>query len=95
MDTRKIENLFTEFKCSLSELQTEIITEIEQKKQDFQLEHKTYSAQEVAEILKIAPGTVRKLAREGKIKGTQVCKDRWVFWHADLMDFKEKTVFSQ
>lgn len=42
------------------------------------MENKTYTAEEIAQYLRVHPYTVKRLAREGKIPGFKV-GDQWRF----------------
>jgi excisionase family DNA binding protein len=50
---------------------------------------KTYSIEQVADILQLKPETIRQLARTGRLTGFQIGR-RWRFTEQDLEQFAER-----
>jgi len=52
------------------------------------MKNKTYTAEEIAQYLRVHPYTVKRLAREGKIPGFKV-GDQWRFDVQEMDDWKK------
>ncbi len=48
-----------------------------------------YSVEEVAQKLKVSPGTVRNYLRHGQLKGQKIVR-RWFITEQDLSEFMKK-----